>query len=268
MGRWCPLALFSRALNPAQLKYSDFNRELLAVKEAIRHFRHFLQGEKFTVFMDHRLLTTAIHSRNPTSSSRQYRHFAEISEMTTDLQHISGKNNVVADALSRVFTITNQPINWSTFAADQGTDPNIPLFATAITGLKIDHVMVAGHSIVCDISSGLPRPLVPATWVQTIFVLYTTFLTQESRHSCIVLRHFVWHNTKKDISHLARACLACQTSKVQKHTRHQVHVFEALRPFWTCACGHRGTLAYLSRLPISFCYGGSLDPLARSSPNN
>ena len=81
--------------------------------------------------------------------------------MTTDLQHISGKNNVVADALSQVFTIANQLIDWSTFATDQGTDPNIPLFAAAITGLKIDHVMVAGHSIVCDISSGLPRPLVP-----------------------------------------------------------------------------------------------------------
>ena len=112
--QWCPLAFFSRALNPAQLKYSAFDRELLAVKEAIRHFRHFLEGENFTVFTDHRPLTTAIHSRNPTWSPRQHRHFAEISEMTTDLQHISGKNNVVADALSRVFTITNQLIDWST----------------------------------------------------------------------------------------------------------------------------------------------------------
>ena len=44
-GRWCPLAFFSRALNPAQLKYSAFDRELLAVKEAIRHFWHFLEDE-------------------------------------------------------------------------------------------------------------------------------------------------------------------------------------------------------------------------------
>ena len=226
--RWCPLAFFSRALTPAQLKYSAFDRELLAVKEAIRHFRHFLEGENFTVFTDHRPLTTAIHSRNPTWSPRQHRHFAEISELTTDLQHISGKNNIVADALSRVFTIVNQPIDWSTFATDQGTDPNIPLFATAITGLKIDHVMVAGHSIVCDISSGLPRPLVPATWVQTVFDLIHSLSHPGVKASVrLVLRHFVWHNAKKDISHLARACLACQTSKVQKHTRHPVQVFEA-----------------------------------------
>ena len=127
--------LFSRALNPAHFKYSAFDRELLAVKDAIRHFQHFLAGENFTVFTDHRLLTTAIHSRNPTWSASQHRHFAEISDMTTDLQHISGKNNVVTDALSWVFTIVNLPIDWSTFPTDQGTDPNIPLFATAITGL-------------------------------------------------------------------------------------------------------------------------------------
>ena len=37
----------------------------------------------------------------------------------------------------------------------------------------------------------------------------------------------MWHNAKKDIFRLARDCLACQTSKVQKHTRHPVQVFEA-----------------------------------------
>ena len=88
--------------------------------------------------------------------------------------------------------------------------------------------MVAGHSIVCDISSGLPRPLVPATWVQTVFDLIHSLSHPGVKASvCPVLRHFVCINAKKNISRLARACLACQTSKVQKHTRHPVQVFEA-----------------------------------------
>ena len=121
-GRCCSMAFFSRAPNPAQLKYSTSDRELLAVKEAIRHFRYFLEGEIFTVITDHRPLTTAIRSRNPTWSSTQHLHLAKISEMTTDLQHISRKNNVVADALSRVFPIANQPIDLS---VDLGTNPHI-----------------------------------------------------------------------------------------------------------------------------------------------
>ena len=46
MDRWCPPAFFSRALNPAHLKNSAFDRELLAVTEAVRHFQHFLEGER------------------------------------------------------------------------------------------------------------------------------------------------------------------------------------------------------------------------------
>jgi hypothetical protein len=51
---WQPLALFSRKLNPAQSKYSAYDRELLAVYEAVKHFRHMLEARHFTVFTDHK----------------------------------------------------------------------------------------------------------------------------------------------------------------------------------------------------------------------
>jgi hypothetical protein len=37
---WQPLAFFSQKLNPTQQKYSAYDRELLAVYEAVTHFRH------------------------------------------------------------------------------------------------------------------------------------------------------------------------------------------------------------------------------------
>jgi hypothetical protein len=36
---WQPLAFFKN-LNPAQQKYSTYDRELLAIYEAVKHFRH------------------------------------------------------------------------------------------------------------------------------------------------------------------------------------------------------------------------------------
>ena len=39
-----PLGFFSRKLNTPQQKYSTFDRELLAVHSAIRHFRHMLEA--------------------------------------------------------------------------------------------------------------------------------------------------------------------------------------------------------------------------------
>ena len=100
-GRWEPLAFFSRKLNPAQCKYSAFDRELLAVYLAIQHFRCFVEGREFAVYTDHKPLTTAIFTKAE-RSPRQTRHLDYVSQFTTNIQYVKGNQNVVADALSRV----------------------------------------------------------------------------------------------------------------------------------------------------------------------
>jgi len=98
---WQPLAFFSRKLSTAETRYSAFDRELLAAFAAVKHFRFVLEGRKFTLLTDHKPLTLAMHRVSPPASARQGRHLAFVSEFTTDLRHIAGKSNVVADALSR-----------------------------------------------------------------------------------------------------------------------------------------------------------------------
>jgi hypothetical protein len=41
---WRPLAFFSKKLDSTQLKYSAFDRELLAAFLSVRHFRYLLDG--------------------------------------------------------------------------------------------------------------------------------------------------------------------------------------------------------------------------------
>jgi len=53
--QWYPIAYFSRQLQPSETKYSTFDRELLAVYLAIKHFCHFIEGREFTVFTNHKL---------------------------------------------------------------------------------------------------------------------------------------------------------------------------------------------------------------------
>jgi hypothetical protein len=43
-GAWRPLSFFSKKMKPSKTRYSTFDRELLAVYLAIRHFCHFLEG--------------------------------------------------------------------------------------------------------------------------------------------------------------------------------------------------------------------------------
>jgi hypothetical protein len=49
-GVWQPLGFYSRKLAAAEVKYSAFDRELLACRDGIRPFRHLLEGRVFTIF--------------------------------------------------------------------------------------------------------------------------------------------------------------------------------------------------------------------------
>ncbi len=78
---WTPLGFYSHGLDATQRKYSAFDRELLAIKLAIEHFRFMLEGRSFTVFTDHKPLTTAILSSTE-RTPRQFRHLDFISQFT------------------------------------------------------------------------------------------------------------------------------------------------------------------------------------------
>jgi hypothetical protein len=58
-----------KKLNPAQQKYSAYDRELLAIYEAVKHFRHILEARHFTIFTDHKHITYAF-SRSGTNVHR------------------------------------------------------------------------------------------------------------------------------------------------------------------------------------------------------
>ncbi|GFO32206.1 Pol polyprotein [Plakobranchus ocellatus] len=53
-GIWQPLAFFSKRLRPPEMRYSTFDRELLALYLATRHFRFFLERRPFTAYTDHK----------------------------------------------------------------------------------------------------------------------------------------------------------------------------------------------------------------------
>ena len=98
---WRPLAFYSAKLSTTQQKYSAFDRELLAVYMALRHFRFELEGRVFHVLTDHKPLVSALHRVTPPWSARQQRQLSFIAEFTSDIRHTPGSSNVVADTLSR-----------------------------------------------------------------------------------------------------------------------------------------------------------------------
>ena len=214
-----PIAFFSRKLSPTEKRYSTFDRELLAVHAAIRHFRHFLEAVHFDVFTDHMPLVNAMTKKSDPISKRQQRHLAAISEYDCTLHHISGKMNPVADALSRncaALTICGLDLN--ALAAEQVREPppTLPQHST-IVFKKI--TLPGGPSILCDTSTGTPRPWVPPRFRRDVFDLVHG-LSHPSRKATtkMVKQRYVWDSVTSDVRSWAKACLSCQKSKVVRHT--------------------------------------------------
>ena len=110
--------------------YSTFDRELLAVYLAIKHFRHFLEGREFHVFTDHKPLTFALNIRSNRHSPRQAKQLDYISQFTSNIQHIQGSDNPVADALSRnkinaLLSGQSPSVDYAAMAETQPTNPQI-----------------------------------------------------------------------------------------------------------------------------------------------
>jgi hypothetical protein len=97
---WQPLD-FSKKLNPAQQKYRAYARELLTIYETVKQFRHMLEARNF-IFTEHKPITYAFQQKRDKCSRQQFDHLHFAAQFTTDMWHISGEDNVVANALSRV----------------------------------------------------------------------------------------------------------------------------------------------------------------------
>ena len=228
-GIWVPLAFFSKKLRPPERKYSAFDRELLALYLGIRHFRYFLEGRQFTAYTDHNPLTFCMSKTSEPWSGRQQRHLSYISEFTTDIRHVRGKDNSVADTLSRAtIAYVQLGIDYGALAAAQQQDAEIQAYRTATSSLQLEDIPFGtqGTTLLCDMSTGHARPIVPAGWKRRIFDLIHGLSHPSIRTTRkLVATKFVWKGLQKEVGIWAKQCIACQSSKIQTHIRAPLEKF-------------------------------------------
>ena len=93
------VAYGSRQLKNYEQNYPTHDMELAAVVFALNIWRHYLYGEQFEVFSDHKSLKYIFTQRDHNIRQRRWMEFLEDYDFT--LHYHPGKANVVADALSR-----------------------------------------------------------------------------------------------------------------------------------------------------------------------
>jgi len=128
-----PIAYYSASFIQAERNYNIYERELLAIVKALKHWRHHLAGSKnpFTVVTDHANLAYWKESRD--LNRRMARWHGFLQDYWFNIQITPGKNHSAADFLSR------HPL------ADRGTNNNMKITIFALERFVDSKYMIPDH---------------------------------------------------------------------------------------------------------------------------
>src|SRR3954463_13809417 len=134
-------------MNPAERNYAAHEKELLAIVHALKTWRVYLEGRKFTVQTDH--ATLRYFHTQPNLSRRQARWSEILQEYDFEIQHIPEKKNVVADAISRrpdfqtnvILTTRTDPEFKEELKNAQKIDPYFENIIRTLKGIQVDKLI-------------------------------------------------------------------------------------------------------------------------------
>jgi hypothetical protein len=94
-----PLAFFSKPFAARHLKVAAYERELIGLVQAVRHWRPYLWGRQFVMRMDHYALKYMLDQRLLTVPQHQW--ISKLFGFDFTVEYRPGRLNTIADALSR-----------------------------------------------------------------------------------------------------------------------------------------------------------------------
>lgn len=228
-GKVQPLAFYSKKLTNAQRNYSTYDRELLALYKCVQHFKFYIEGRSAVLYTDHKPLTFMFTKSYENASPRQLRHIDYISQFTTDVRHIAGCDNGVADMLSRVDSM-EAAIDYKELSDRQDADEELQRYVKKeiVSSLVLKQVATpcTTEIIFCDISTNTIRPWITEGLREKVFRMIHNLSHPGIKATIkLITDRFVWPDMKRDIHKWAKQCIPCQRSKVARHNKPPVQKF-------------------------------------------
>ena len=214
------ILFFSRKLSDAETRYSTFDRELLAAKDAVEYFLPYIDGQHVTLFTDHKPLVSAFVKKTDCKSERQSRHLTFLSEYLTAMEHIKGEDNVVADYLSRQGCASTNAITSSAVDLDAISEAQANDDPSLYAAKQMKPVKWNNKEIICEMSNGKMRPVVPASMRKDLMhQLHSIGHPGIKATTRLISDRYFWPSMSNDIKQWCRACPTCQQQKVTTHTK-------------------------------------------------
>ena len=104
-----PIAYASRAMLPAETRYAQIEKELLAIVYSMDKFSQYVYGRTVTVHSDHKPLESVFKKSVTKASPRLQRMLMRLQRYSLQVVYKRGKEMHIADALSRAYLTTDLP---------------------------------------------------------------------------------------------------------------------------------------------------------------
>ncbi|GBN11656.1 hypothetical protein AVEN_102856-1 [Araneus ventricosus] len=97
---------------------------------------------------------------------------------------------------------------------------------TSSLKLELKPCQTSNCNLLCDTSTGVPRPFVPTSFRKLIFDhLHNLAHPGIAASTKLICARYVWPGMKYQIKQWVRCCESCQRSKIQRHTKTPLRTF-------------------------------------------
>ena len=216
------LGYYSKSLKDVQKHYSTYDLELLSVYSNVKYVEYVLFNKTFVIFTDNKPLGNSFAKPSKNHSLRQVRQLSYLSQFDCNIQHFPGRNNIVADCLSRII-VDNileepMPISLGSIADTQQHESQSDAFSFPTVPIP-----KTNFCILIDTSLPHDRILIPPNLKQTIRSYYHNInhlgIKATQRFICA---RFLFKNMKSKIRDFVHACINCQRTKTNRHIVKQI----------------------------------------------
>jgi hypothetical protein len=245
-------------LKEHERNYATHDLELEAIVHALRKWRHYLMGKRFEMRTNHNGLKYFFDQ--PTLNARQSRWLEFLSEFDFDIKHIKGKENKVADALSkRVHEMHATTISMyqsylkhrimETAKSDLQYKDLVAKLQQGNLQHKIEEYKLDKDEIIMCMG----KIYVPNSQELKNMILKETHNVPYAGHPgyqktiATAKSKYYWPDMKKEVVDFIPRCLECQ--KVKAEHRHPAHLLQPLPiPKWKWEVV---TMDFITKLPIT-----------------
>ena len=211
-----PVAYFSEKLSGPSLNYSTYDKELYALVRTLETWQHYLWPKEFVIHSDHESLK---HIKSQAKLNRRHAKWVEFIEtFPYVIKHKKGKDNVIADALSRRYTMLSQ-LDFKIFGLETIKDQYVhdADFKDVLENCRegrtwnkfiINNGFVFRANKLCIPASSIRLLLLQEAHGGGLMGHFGVKKTED-----VLATHFFWPRMRRDVERFVARCTTCQKAK-------------------------------------------------------